>query len=146
MSENNIELASAINLSGRSATVLLSTADLQAILEEVQRLRTDVESLRNVQKSFAIRTTNEIDELFAKVEARVQVRPGRKQETRMNKLEALLIARGKACTREQNMTHFEKRLDEAKDRFIVGFNRTSGGKLVHLTKDYYEHLRREYVG
>jgi hypothetical protein len=44
------------------------------------------------------------------------------------------------------MTHFGKRLEEAEDRFAIAPNKTSGGKLVHLTKDYYEHLRREYVG
>jgi hypothetical protein len=41
-----------------------------------------------------VRTTNEIDELFAKVDTRQKSTPGKKQAARMNKLEALLIMRG----------------------------------------------------
>jgi nucleoside-triphosphatase THEP1 len=53
----------------------------------------DLEASRKVQKAFAIRTTNEIDELFAKVE-KLPAKPGKKQAARMNKLESPLIARG----------------------------------------------------
>lgn len=53
--------------------------DLVAIMAEVQRLNSDFEALRKVQKAFTIRTANEIDETLAKVDARVQDRPGRKQ-------------------------------------------------------------------
>jgi hypothetical protein len=53
--------------------------DLAAILAEVQRLNSYFKAFRKVQKAFTIRTANEIDGLFAKVDARVQDRPGRKQ-------------------------------------------------------------------
>jgi len=43
-----------------------------AILAKVQRLKSILEASRKVQKAFAVRTTNEIDELFTKVDARVQ--------------------------------------------------------------------------
>ena len=140
--------------------------DLKAILAEVRSLRADFDRFKKTHNDFAVRTTNEIDELFAKVgHAQEARKPGKLTERRLKKLDYLLTSRsneamtfseigkilelgsrkGKACTREQNMTHFGKRLEEAKDRFVVGPNKTAGGKLVHLTKDYYEHLRREYV-
>jgi len=48
---------------------MLPAQDLPAILAKVRSLRSDLEALRKLQKAFAIRTANEIDELFAKVEA-----------------------------------------------------------------------------
>lgn len=45
-------------------------------------------------------------------------------------------------TREQNMTHFGKLLEADKKSFVVTNGKTSGGKLVKLTKIYYEHLLR----
>ncbi|MCK9568645.1 hypothetical protein M0R72_06870 [Candidatus Pacearchaeota archaeon] len=45
-------------------------------------------------------------------------------------------------TREQNMTHFGKLLEADKKSFVVTDGKTSGGKLVKLTKIYYEHLLR----
>jgi hypothetical protein len=53
--------------------------DLTAILAEVRTLKADFYRFKKVHKEFAARTTNEVDELFAKVDARVQVRPGRKR-------------------------------------------------------------------
>lgn len=59
--------------------VLLPASDLAVILHEVRNIRNDFDSFRKTHGEFAIRTTNEIDELFGKVDARVQARPGRKQ-------------------------------------------------------------------
>jgi hypothetical protein len=159
-----------------TATVLLPAQDLAAILAEVKSLRADFDALcRDMKKLKVFTNTGKVDDLFewlSEVDNRVnrlEGRPakiGQKTEKRMLKVALVLLSRGNdglsysevgkilelgsrkgnACTREQNMTHFGKRLEEAKDRFVVGPNKTSGGKLVHLTKDYYEHLRREYVG
>jgi len=91
---------------------------------------------------------------------------GKKTEARMQKLALSLLNRknnpitfaevgkflelgtrdGSHNTREQNMTHFGKTLEAAKERFIVRPCRTNGGKQVSLTKIYYDHLMREYVG
>ena len=45
--------------------------DLAAIPAEVKSLKSYPKELRKVKNAFAIRITNEIEELFAKVEARV---------------------------------------------------------------------------
>lgn len=156
--------------------MLLPAQDLKAILAEVKDLKTNFDALCRDLKQFKVFTnTGKVDDLFdglSELEervARLEGRPakiGSKTEKRMLKIALVLLSRGneglsyseigkilelgsrkgKACTREQNMTHLGKRLEEAKDRFVVGPNKTAGGKLVHLTKDYYEHLRREYVG
>jgi hypothetical protein len=176
MSQDNTLIAEAINLPQIPATVLLPAQDLKAVLAEVRSLKKDFDDLCRDLKQFKVFTnTGKVDDLFDGLfdlenrVARLEERPakiGNKTEKRMVKIALVLLSRGneglsfseigkilelgsrkgKACTREQNMTHFGKRLEEAKDRFVVGPNKTSGGKLVHLTKDYYEHLRREYVG
>jgi hypothetical protein len=118
------------------------------------KLKAESDRFKKTHNDFAVRTTNEIDELFSKIGHIQEVRkPGKPTEKRLKKLDYLLTSRsneamtfseigkilelgsrkGKACTREQNMTHFGKRLEEAKDRFAITPNRTSGGKLVHLT-------------
>ncbi|MDD4352583.1 MAG: hypothetical protein PHU71_06460 [Candidatus Gracilibacteria bacterium] len=51
--------------------------DLKNILTEVQKLNAEPDRFKKTHNDFAVRTTNEIDELFAKVDARG--RPGRKQ-------------------------------------------------------------------
>jgi len=175
MSDDTL-IAEAINLPQSPATVLLPAQDLATILAEVRSLKADFESLNRDLRRFKVFTnTGKVDDLFEsllELEKRVSclekgpAKVGQKTEKRMLKIAMVLLSRGnkglsysdigkilelgsrkgRTCTREQNMTHFGKRLEEAKDRFVVGPNRTSGGKLVHLTKDYYEHLRREYVG
>jgi hypothetical protein len=40
--------------------------DLAAILAEIKTLKADFDRFKKVHKEFAARTTNEIDELFAK--------------------------------------------------------------------------------
>jgi hypothetical protein len=47
--------------------------DLAAILAEVRGLRAEFERFEKTHNDFAVRTTNEIDELFAKVEAEGKV-------------------------------------------------------------------------
>jgi hypothetical protein len=136
--------------------VLLSAQDLKAILAEVRSLKSEVEVLRKVQKAFAIRTTNEIDELFAKVDKR-PVAPGKKQEVRMNKLEALLIARGnealtfsesgkylelgsrggKTSTRRQNMTRLGKIIANDGRFCVFDSNTQKGAKMIALDKNYF---------
>lgn len=93
MSKDTIERASATNLSDDPATVLLSASDLKALLSEVKALRDEVEVLRKIQKTFALRTTNEIDELFAKIDGLAEgKKAGKKQADRVDILRALLAA------------------------------------------------------
>jgi hypothetical protein len=159
---NDISLASAINLSQPGATILLPAQDLAAILQEVRNLRNDFDRFRKTHGEFAVRTTNEIDELFAKVEAKT-VRHGKKQEARLNRLEALLIARGnepltfseigkclelgsrsgKATTRRQNMTLLGKILESESKRFRVFDSETQkGAKMVCLASEYFTKGKR----
>jgi hypothetical protein len=84
--------------------------------------------------------------------------PGKKQAARMNKLEALLIARGnealtftevgkylklgsrtgKANTRKQNMTVLGKILEGNNDRFhVFESNTQKGHKMVRLSDKYF---------
>lgn len=95
--------------------------------------------------------------------ARVSVkRPGVKADARKNKLISQLYLRSNAGmtyseigkflelgthkdgknTREQNMTHFGKLLEQDPDKFTITPGRTNGGKLVKLTKSFFEHLQR----
>lgn len=157
MSQDKTAPALAINLSQPGATVLLPASDLTAILKEVRSLRNDFDRFRKTHGEFAVRTTNEIDELFAKVEAKT-VRPGKKQVARLNRLEALLIARGnealtfaevgkylelgsrtgKANTRKQNMTVFGKILAGESKRFqVFESNTQKGHKMVRLSDKYF---------
>lgn len=52
-------------------------------------------------------------------------------------------ANGKTNTRKQNMYYFGKLLEQDMKMFVVSENKTSGGKLVCLTGDYYNHLLRK---
>lgn len=96
---------------------------------------------------------------LAKLE-RLPVKPGKKTDQRKKALANQLVAiknigmtyaqigkflelgtrRNGKNTREQNMTHFGKLLEADKKNFVVTDGRTNGGKLVKLTKIYYEHL------
>lgn len=98
------------------------------------------------------------DELDAKM--RGGHKSGKKSDLRKARLAEILVSRnnrpmafaeiGKALelgsrangknTREQNMTHFGKILEAAHKEFIVSQSKM-GGKLVRLTKIYYDHLR-----
>jgi hypothetical protein len=103
--------------------------DRAAILTEVRSLRNDFDRFRKTHGEFAVRTTNEIDELFAKVAHIIEVRtPGKLTERRLKKLDYLLTSRSneamtfseigkihelgrrdeKANTRPQAMTKFGK--------------------------------------
>jgi len=95
MSQNDINLTSAINLSDDPATILLNATDLKVILSEVQRLKTEVEAIHTTQKTYAIRTTNEIDELFERVELlEGKQKKSKIQEDRTDVLRAILAAHG----------------------------------------------------
>ena len=158
MSHENNYHASALSLSESPAFVTLAVSDLKTLLNEMKTLRDDFERFKTVHKDFAIRTTNEIDDLFAKQNIKSQTRPGKKQEMRLNKLEALLIARGNepityaeigkflelgsrtgnSNTRKQNMTILGKILVESKDRFEVFDSSTQkGAKMVRLSSKYF---------
>lgn len=93
--------------------------------------------------------------------------PGKKTEQRMLKIAITLVNRknqpisyvdiskllelgsrsadGKRTTRKQNMNHLGKQLEAAQDRFIVKAD-NQGHKYAHLTKIYYDHLVKEYLG
>ena len=91
---------------------------------------------------------------------------GKKTEERMMKLALTLLDRGNnpltfsevgkilelgtrtgnKNTREQNMTHFGRKLANSPERFIVRPCKSQGGKQVALTKIYFDHICKEYVG
>jgi hypothetical protein len=144
-----------------AAIVRLPAQDLATILNEVRSLRNDFDRFRKTHGEFAVRTTNEIDELFAKVETKT-VCPGKKQEARLNRLEALLIARanepltfseigkylelgsrcGKVTTRRQNMTLLGKILEAEGKRFhVFESNIQKGAEMVCLATDYFTRVR-----
>jgi hypothetical protein len=168
MSQDNTLIAEAINLPQRPATVLIPASDLAAILSEVRSLRTDFYRFRKTHGEFAVRTTNEIDELFAKVAHITEVRkPGKLTERRLKKLDYLLASRSneamtfseigkilelgrrdeKTNTRPQAMTKFGKILESKKACYEVTESKTqSGAKMVKLTRDYYQHCQKEFFG
>jgi len=96
---------------------------------------------------------------------KVKQTPGKKTEERKERLASILFNRknvpmrfvevgkmlelgsrsasGKTNTRKQNMYYFGKLLEQDKKRFIVRENKTSGGKLVCLSVDYYNHLLKK---
>lgn len=141
-----------------TATVLLSTNDLATIVHEVRSIRNDFDRFRKTHGEFAVRTTNEIDELFAKVAHIMEVRnPGKLTERRLKKLDYLLASRSneamtfseigkilelgrrdeKANTRPQAMTKFGKILASKTTCYEVTESTTQqGAKLVRLTRDY----------
>lgn len=148
--------------------MILSAQDIAMILAEVRGLRAESDRFKKVHNDFAVRTTNEIDELFAKVghiqEAR---RPGKLTERRLKKLDYLLASRSneamtfseigkilelgrrdeKTNTRPQAMTKFGKILESKKACYEVTESRTqSGAKMVKLTRDYYQHCQKEFFG
>jgi hypothetical protein len=109
---------------------------------------------------------NKLEEKLDAFESKHQKVAGKKTEARMLKLALGLLNRknspitfaevgkilelgtrdGSHNTREQNMTHFGRMLVAAPERFIVRPCRTNGGKQVSLTKIYYDHLMKEYIG
>jgi hypothetical protein len=122
MSQNNSCLAEAINLPQSPATVLLPAQDLKAILAEVRGLRAEFDRFKKTHNDFAVRTTNEIDELFAKFEQ--EPTPG--QKNRADILLALLAAHdGKMLAKEarQKMkvskTIFSRLLSTMKDKIEI---------------------------
>ena len=115
----------------------------------------------NELESFTSERFGQDRQRIAKLE-RIPAKPGKKSDQRKTTLANILLSRqnqgmtfseigkflelgsrknGKS-TREQNMTHFGKLLEADKKSFVVTDGKTSGGKLVKLTKIYYEHLLR----
>jgi hypothetical protein len=167
MSQDNSCLAEAINLPQSPATVLLPAQDLAAILDEVRSLKKDFDRFKKTHGEFAVRTTNEIDELFEKVAHIMEVRkPGKLTERRLKKLDYLLTSRSnesmtfseigkilelgrrdeRANTRRQAMTKFGKVLEAKKDCYEVSNCAIRSGKQVKLTRDYYQHCKKEFFG
>jgi hypothetical protein len=168
--QENTNLALAINLADHAATVLLPASDLAAILTEVRGLRADFDRFKKNHTTFAVRTTNEIDALFAKVDYIQEVRkPGKLTERRLKKLDYLLASRsneamtfseiGKilelgsrspdksSSTRRQSMTKLGKILASKPTVYEVTDSKTQkGAKLVKLTKGYYQHCKKEFFG
>ena len=100
--------------------------------------------------------------------SRVKQTPGKKTEERKFKLAIHLLnrknvpikfndvgkflelgsrtANGKHNTRWQNMNHFGEKLEQDRKNFVVSQCKTGSGRQVCLTRDYYQHLLREYMG
>lgn len=160
MSQENPTLAEGINLS--DATVLLPAQDLAVILNEVRDLKAELAAFKKTHNTFAVRTTNEIDEIFAKLDRRAVV-PGERHAARLKKLDRCLSARknepltfseigkllelgsrtGGKNTRRQAMTKFSKSLDPA--RYEIFSANSQNGKMIKLAKEYYDRLRSEVV-
>jgi hypothetical protein len=140
-------IAEAINLAEISA----HPAEALAALVEVVRLQG--EEIAHLRENQEIQAT-QIFRMRAQAPKRSV---GKKQDARLNKLEALLIARGnealtfsevgkflelgsrgKTNTRRQNMTAFGKILAEKVERFHV-FNSSTqkGARMVCLAEGYY---------
>jgi hypothetical protein len=137
--------------SWREATRI--TIEIAALKEVVQRQDREIILLQNNQEILFNLVARLKDMVGAKTTC-----PGKKQVTRLNRLEALLIARGnepitfsevgkylelgtrngKTNTRRQNMTLFGKVLSGIPDRFEVFDSQTQkGSKMVRLTNRYY---------
>ena len=145
---------------------LVKRANLADVtMEQIKLLREENMALKERITNLAGRVAGlecAQDELDAKV--RGARRPGSKQAVRLAKLEQLLLSRhnspmtfsevGKALelgsrsngknTRRQNMTLLGKSL--APDKFEVFSSKTQNGKMVRLTRDYYQHLVRVNQG
>jgi len=44
------------------------------------------------------------------------------------------------------MNHFGEKLEQDRKNFVVSQCKTGSGRQVCLTRDYYQHLLREYMG
>jgi hypothetical protein len=142
---------------------LVKRANLADVaMEQIKLLREEITGLKTQINEHELRLDKQseyIQELRFSAKAAT---PGKKSDQRKKALASALISRqnqgmtfseigkflelgsrknGKS-TREQNMTHFGKLLEADKKSFIVTEGKTSGGKLVKLTKIYYEHLLR----
>ena len=146
--QENTCVASAINLPEAPAVVILPRDGYEAILARIDSLETNQEFLFGI---------------IAKL--RKTAEDGKKSDQRKTALARALVARknagmtyaeigkllelgsrqGSKNTRSQNMTHFGKLLEMAPKEFIITESRTQGGKLVKLTKIYYEHLLKEVL-
>lgn len=140
-------LTKVLALEGRIIGLEKENANLAATRDRMATIAARVSGLEAAQ-----------DELDAKM--RGGHKPGKKSDLRKARLAEILVSRnnrpmafaeiGKALelgsrangknTREQNMTHFGKILEAAHKEFIVSQSKM-GGKLVRLTKIYYDHLR-----
>ncbi len=131
--------------------------EIIGLRQELRALKTDYTAYREMAERDRALDRQRI----AKLE-RIPTKPGKKSDGRKKALANVLLSRnnqgmtfseigkflelgsrknGKS-TREQNMTHFGKLLEADKKSFVVTNGKTSGGKLVKLTKTYYEHLLR----
>jgi hypothetical protein len=150
MSED-IYIAEAINLPQPGATVLLPASDLAAILSEVR-------SLREIVREHDWRLDKHSDFIrILQEERRPIALPGKKQTARLNRLEALLIARrnepltfseigkylelgtrrGKTSTRRQNMTLLGKIIANDGRFCVFDSNTQKGAKMVSLDEAYF---------
>ena len=140
-------LTRVMTLEGRIISLEKENANLAATKDRMAALAARVSGLEAAQ-----------DELDLKV--RGGHKSGKKSDLRKVRLAEILVSRnnqpmtfaeiGKVLelgsrsngknTREQNMTHFGKILEAAPKEFIVTQSKM-GGRLVRLTKIYYDHLR-----
>lgn len=140
-------LTKVLTLEGRIIGLEKENANLAATRDRMATIAARVSGLEAAQ-----------DELDAKV--RGGHKSGKKSDLRKARLAEILVSRnnqpmtfaeiGKVLelgsrtndknTREQNMTHFGKILEAAHKEFMVTQSKM-GGKLVRLTRIYYDHLR-----
>jgi hypothetical protein len=131
-------------------------------------MKADFDRFKKAHNDFAVRTTNEIDDLFVKISHIQEARkPGKLTERRLKKLDYLLTSRSneamtfseigkilelgrrdeKTNTRPQAMTKFGKILESKKACYEVFESKTQGGaKMVKLTRDYCQHCQKEFFG
>ena len=157
-------------LSGDQLQAIIDKALLDARKSMISELdgeyikRSEFEALKDRISNISGRTSGleaAQDELDAKM--RGARKPGQKQTARIAKLEQILVARknqpmtfsevGKILelgsrtpsgknTRRQNMTLLGKSLEGLSDKFEVFSSKTQCGKMVRLTREYFQHLMR----
>jgi FtsZ-binding cell division protein ZapB len=140
-----------------------ANAKLEALLADLKKYKVFSDGLRIEE------LREEVDSLKGEV-ARLHGarKPGSKQIARLAKLDQLLLSRnnvpmtfaeigkilelgsrspdGKRSTRRQNMTLLGKTLESLPDRFEVFNSKTQNGRMVRLTREYFQHLMRVNQG
>jgi len=135
--------AEAISLPDAPAVVILPKEGYDEILLRVKQLENNQEILFRLVKEIRHATpTGKKSDLRKKALANALVSRKNVGMTyaEIGKFLELGSRKEGKSTREQNMTHFGKLLEASPNEFVVTPSRTRGGKLVKLTKTYYDHL------
>lgn len=161
------------NLKDENATL---RTEVKQLREERKQDHIKFIALQNDLKKYHVWTnTGKVDDLMEwadevdkKLDHLEGIRkPGKKQEARLRKLDQLLVLRNneaitfseigkllelghrdeKKNTRPQAMTKFGKVLEGLEDHYEITDSKVmKGSKLVKLTRNYYLHARKDFLG